>query len=234
MVLHRIYIVEDDDNIRDLVVYALKSASFEGVGFENAKTFFDAVRSKQPDLVLLDIMLPEVDGIAILKSLKGDSETCELPVIMLTAKGSEYDRVKGLDLGADDYITKPFSVLELVSRIKAVLRRSETQHKPDELTVGDVTIYIDKREVVSGGENAVLTFKEFELLCYLMQNKGIVLSRDKIMEHIWGFDFEGESRTVDMHIKTLRQKLGSGSEIIKTIRNVGYKVDVNHPFSVRS
>ena len=225
IVLPKIYIVEDDDNIRELVVYALKTAGFDGVGFESAKPFFDAVHKEHPDLVLLDIMLPEVDGLSILKNLKYESRASKLPVIMLTAKGSEYDRVKGLDLGADDYITKPFSVLELISRIKAVLRRSEVPHKSAEITIGNVTVSIDRREVVSDGEHVSLTFKEFELLCYLMQNKGIVLSRDKIMEHIWGFDFEGESRTVDMHIKTLRKKLGGGSEIVKTIRNVGYKVE---------
>ena len=220
----KIYVVEDDKNIRDLILYALDSAAFEGFGFESVHGFFEAITVAMPDLILLDIMLPEVDGITILKKLKSAKETGALPVIMLTAKGSEYDKVKGLDLGADDYITKPFSVLELISRIKAVLRRNKKASTADEISIGNVTITPSKREVIINGNSANLTFKEFELLHYLMQNKGIVISRDKIIEQIWGFDFGGESRTIDMHIKTLRKKLGIGSEIIKTVRNVGYKV----------
>ena len=220
----RIFIVEDDDNIRDLVLYALKSAGFDGTGFESPKEFCRALQNQAPDLVLLDIMLPGADGLSVLKSLKSDRATSELPVIMLTAKGSEFDRVTGLDLGADDYITKPFSVLELISRVKAVLRRRGKESKATLFAVGNVLVFLDKRQVVADGQTVALTFKEFELLCYLMQNKGIVISREKIMEQVWGFDFEGESRTVDMHIKTLRQKLGNGSGIIKTVRNVGYKV----------
>ena len=219
----KIYIIEDDDNIRELVMYALDSSNFKSVGFENPSDFWKTLKNEIPDLVLLDIMLPNEDGITILKKLKNDSATKELPVIMLTAKGSEYDRVKGLDLGADDYITKPFSVLELISRIKAVLRRSSGIENNNTITIGAVTICLDKRNVVSEGETIVLTFKEFELLHYLMQNKDIVLDRERILEKIWGFDFEGESRTVDVHVKTLRQKLKNGGEIIKTIRNVGYK-----------
>ena len=219
----KVYIIEDDDNIRELVMYALDTSNFKSVGFENSAIFWKALKNEVPDLVLLDIMLPNEDGITILKKLKSDNKTKELPVIMLTAKGSEYDRVKGLDLGADDYITKPFSVLELISRIKAVLRRSTSIENNNIITIGNVTIYLDKRNVVSEGESIVLTFKEFELLHYLMQNRDIVLDREKILERVWGFDFEGESRTVDVHIKTLRQKLKNGGEIIKTIRNVGYK-----------
>ena len=221
--MSKIYIIEDDDNIRELVMYALDSSNFKSVGFENPSDFWKTLKNEIPDLVLLDIMLPNEDGITILKKLKNDSATKELPVIMLTAKGSEYDRVKGLDLGADDYITKPFSVLELISRIKAVLRRSSGIENNNTITIGAVTICLDKRNVVSEGETIVLTFKEFELLHYLMQNKDIVLDRERILEKIWGFDFEGESRTVDVHVKTLRQKLKNGGEIIKTIRNVGYK-----------
>lgn len=224
--MSKIFIIEDDDNIRELVLYALHSSGFECAGFESDKEFFDVIQSSMPDLLLLDIMLPGEDGIAILKALKSSGKTNGLPVIMLTAKAAEYDRVKGLDLGADDYITKPFSVLELISRIKAVLRRSELKKPQKGLIIDPVSIYPEKRSVTVNSKNIDLTYKEFELLYYLMQNEGIVLTREKIMEKIWGFDFEGETRTVDMHIKTLRQKLKGGGTIIKTIRGVGYKAGV--------
>jgi len=220
----KVYVVEDDDNIRELVLYALQ-ASFTAQGFEDPDDFDKAMKEELPDLVLLDIMLPGEDGIAILKRLRSSSKTDRLPVIMLTAKGSEYDRVKGLDLGADDYITKPFSVLELVSRIKAVLRRTGPKHKESTLFALDmVELDTEKHTVQVGGQNVALTYKEFELLGLLMENSGLVLSRDKIMSAVWGTDFECETRTVDMHIKTLRQKLGAGGEIIKTVRGIGYKV----------
>jgi len=222
----KIYIVEDDDNIRDLVLYSLQT-EFTARGFERSKDFDKAMETELPDLVLLDIMLPDEDGIAILKRLRSSHKTNMLPVIMLTAKGSEYDRVKGLDLGADDYITKPFSVLELASRIRAVLRRTGQKDSGSTLFVcNNVELNTEKHTVRVEGENITLTYKEFELLQLLMENAEVVLSRDKIMSAVWGTDFEYESRTVDMHIKTLRQKLLSGGEIIKTIRGVGYKASV--------
>ena len=220
----KVYIVEDDDNIRELVLYALQP-DFTVQGFECSEDFDKAMGAELPDLVLLDIMLPDEDGIAILKRLRNNNKTKQLPVIMLTAKSGEYDRVKGLDLGADDYITKPFSVLELVSRIRAVLRRAG--QKDDESTLfvwGNVELDIQKHTVKVEGEVIALTYKEFELLQLLMENRELVLSRDKIMSAVWGTNAEYETRTVDMHIKTLRQKLGSGSEIVKTVRGVGYKV----------
>ena len=220
----KIYIVEDDDNIRELVLYALQ-ADFTAKGFECSGDFDKALETDLPDLVLLDIMLPDEDGIAILNRLKKDNKTKHLPVIMLTAKSGEYDRVKGLDLGADDYITKPFSVLELVSRIRAVLRRAGQKNDENTLFVFDnVELDTKKHTVKVDGEIIALTYKEFELLQLLMENTELVLSRDKIMSAVWGTNVEYETRTVDMHIKTLRQKLGSGGEIVKTVRGVGYKV----------
>lgn len=222
----KIFIVEDDDNIRELILYALKTTDYKARGFETADDFWQAIVSDMPDLLLLDIMLPGDDGITILKNIKNNKKIKDLPVIMLTAKNSEYDRVMGLDLGADDYITKPFSVLELISRIRAVLRRSGyTNNDNEPFICGNVELDAEKHLVTVDDTPIVLTFKEFELLQYLMENKGIVLTRDKIMSNVWGIDFEGESRTVDMHIKTLRQKLENGSNIIKTVRGVGYKLE---------
>ena len=229
--MQKIYIVEDDDNIREMILYALSSTEFEGIGFADGKTFRSALDQSVPALLLLDIMLPGEDGLAILESLKHSPKFSAIPVIMLTAKGSEYDRIKGLDLGADDYITKPFSILEVLSRIRAVLRRCNVKDE-NMLSLGNITLYPDKRSVFVPSENESdtlreisLTYKEFELLRYLMTNEGIVLSRDKLLEHIWGFDYGGESRTVDMHIKSLRQKLAHCGSYIKTVRNVGYKAD---------
>ena len=221
--MQKIFIVEDDDNIREMVLYALTSAEFEAEGFADGEAFWSALERTAPSLLLLDIMLPGEDGITILKRLKQSSRHKSIPVIMLTAKGTEYDRIKGLDLGADDYITKPFSVLEVISRTRAVLRRCGTDSAPT-LEIGKIVLHTDKRSVLADGEEAVLTFKEFELLHYLMVNEGIVLTRDKLLEEVWGFDYNGESRTVDMHIRSLRQKLGECGEVIKTVRNVGYKV----------
>lgn len=220
----KIYVVEDDDNIRELVLYALQS-DFVVEGFGCAGDFYKALKRELPELVLLDIMLPDEDGISILKKLRNGSKTQMLPVIMLTAKGSEYDRVKGLDLGADDYITKPFSVLELVSRIKAILRRVKGKdNKKESLVFDNVTLDAEKHVVTVADEIVILTYKEFELLQLLMENEDIVFNRDRIMSVIWGTDFEFETRTVDMHIRTLRKKLGVGGEIIKTVRGIGYKV----------
>ena len=222
--MQRIFILEDDENIRELVLYALKP-EFSAAGFSCPAEFWQAIKTEIPGLLLLDIMLPEENGISILKQLKSSSRTRSLPVILLTAKTDEYDRVKGLDTGADDYITKPFSVLELVSRVRAVLRRSApTDDITERLKIGSVTMYPDRRVVTVNDENISLTYKEFELLQYLMDNRDTVLSRDRIMSQVWGTDIEIETRTVDMHIKTLRQKLGPGGDIIRTIRGVGYKV----------
>ena len=220
----KVYIVEDDENIREIVIYALNSAGFDAVGFETGREFFKAIEIELPSLALLDIMLPEDDGLAILKRLRSALRTNKLPVIMLTAKDSEYDKIKGLDMGADDYISKPFGVMELISRINAVLRRSGIE-QDSKLGAAGLTLDHARREVRVDGELVKLTFKEYELLYYLMLNTGLVMSREKIVGAVWGYDFEGESRTIDMHIKTLRQKLGAAGNLIKTVRNVGYKLE---------
>lgn len=222
----KIYVVEDDENIRDLVVYALTSAGYGAVGFESGEEFFPFLMKEEPDLVLLDIMLPGEDGLSILTRISQLKPAKNIPVIMLTARSSEYDRVRGLDSGADDYIVKPFSVLELISRVKAVLRRygANTTDPGGLLLYKNIHMDIKKHDVSLDGASLSLTFKEFELLQMLLINKDIVLSREKIMNQVWGMDFEGESRTVDMHIKSIRQKLGSSGKYIKTIRSVGYKL----------
>jgi len=219
-----IWIVEDDEDIREIVQYALKSAEFTTHGFESGDGFFTMLENGAPDLVMLDIMLPGEGGLEILKRLR--SKYPALPVMMLTAKSSEFDKVKGLDAGADDYLTKPFSVLELLSRVKALLRRSglEAISCEDEFSHESIKMYHRKRAVTVNDKIVELTFKEYELLHYLLLNKNIVLAREKILEAVWGYDFEGESRTLDMHIKRLRQKLGDAGEHIKTVRNVGYKL----------
>lgn len=218
-----IYCVEDDDSIRELICYALKSGGYQAEGFAESGDFWRRMEESTPRLVLLDIMLPGEDGMQLLHKMKSDAAQRNIPVIMLTAKTTELDKVAGLDAGADDYITKPFSVLELLSRVRAVLRRSQPTGA-ETLSCGEVTMDPLRRTVISGSHPVELTYKEFELLCYMMRNCDIVLSRTRLMENVWGFDFEGESRTVDMHIKTLRQKLGAGGSIIKTVRGVGYKV----------
>jgi two-component system alkaline phosphatase synthesis response regulator PhoP len=218
-----IYCVEDDQNIRELVVYTLQMTGFETCGFANGRAFFNGLSQELPDLVLLDIMLPDEDGIEILKKLRASSATKELPVIMLTAKGAEYDKVIGLDSGADDYITKPFGMMELISRIKAVLRRSTPKTVLSELAAGGITINVDRHLVVVNGEEIHLTLKEFELLRYLMENQGIVITRDQILENVWGYEFDGETRTVDVHIRALRQKLQERGKSIETVRGVGYR-----------
>ena len=222
-----IYYVEDDTSIRELVLYALKTAEFQVMGFENAASFYKRMKEQQPDLILLDIMLPDEDGVSILKKLKSRPDTENIPVIMMTAKSSEYDKVLGLDSGADDYITKPFGVMELISRVKAVIRRSDRSKGSagEVLKIGELVLDEQKHEVYARGQEVSLTFKEFELLSYLMKNRGLVLYRDKILNTIWNYEYEGESRTVDVHIGSLRQKLGTCGDFIKTIRGIGYKIE---------
>ncbi|MCL2856383.1 MAG: response regulator transcription factor [Oscillospiraceae bacterium] len=223
--MRKIYIVEDDEDIREIVMYALRSAGFEAADFERGEDFFAALDTGLPALVLLDIMLPGDDGLSILKKLRNASQTKTLPIIMLTAKGSELDKVKGLDLGADDYISKPFGVMELISRVNAMLRRSGTTSRSnDQIEYGGILLDNTRRAVSINDEGVTLTYKEYELLHYLILNRGMALDREKIMETIWGYDFVGESRTLDMHIRSLRQKLGPAGGHIKTIRNVGYKL----------
>ena len=206
-------------------MFALKNSGYVVEEFENAKSFFSRSVEKVPDLVLLDIMLPDMDGLEIVKKLRSRPDTVRVPIILVTAKTTELDKVKGLDIGADDYLTKPFGVMELISRVKALLRRSRALQDDKQLVLGDITLDSERREVHVGGELCELTFKEFELLKLLMVNAGIVLHRDTIMSDVWGTDYEGESRTLDMHIKTLRQKLGEAGNMIKTVRNVGYKME---------
>ena len=221
-----IVIIEDDQDIRELVLYTLKSNQFDGLGFESGRQFFDAnLKRKDIDLILLDVMLPEMDGLKILDKLRNISEFVDIPIIMLTAKNSEMDKVKALDLGADDYVVKPFGVLELMSRIQARLRRVQ---KADVLVFHEISFNKDKYEVRVDGEVIELTNKEFELLEYLLKNPEIVISREKLLEKIWGYDFEGESRTLDIHVSTLRKNLKSASKYIQTVRGVGYKLGEKH------
>ena len=219
-----IYIVEDDSNISELVVYTLKMAGFDAQSFTCGTELFKHLENNIPELILLDIMLPGEDGIIILKKIRKTFQTHKIPVIMLTAKGSEYDKVTGLDCGADDYVTKPFGMMELVSRIKAVLRRSGKVEDRMDMDISGVHVNVKKHEVTVEGKEISLTLKEFELLEKLMRNQGIVLTRDQLLTEIWGYDFDGETRTVDVHIRTLRQKLGEKGEIIQTVRGVGYRV----------
>lgn len=222
-----IYIVEDDIEVREMETYALKSSGFDVMAFECGKVMDEQVKTRVPDLFILDIMLPGEDGLNILKRLRVQENTKDIPVIMLTAKGTELDKVKGLDLGADDYIAKPFGVLEFISRVRAVLRRSERSSSEStealNLVLGGVTLDDQRRSVTVGGIAVELTFKEYELLKLLMSRPGTVFSRQQILEKIWGIDFDMDTRTVDMHVKTLRQKLGSHGSIVQTVRNVGYK-----------
>lgn len=218
-----IYCVEDDKNIRELVTYTLATTGMKVVGLEDGKRFWQAMKTERPELILLDIMLPGEDGMEILKKLKSNSATRDIPVIMVTARTSEYDKVIGLDGGADDYITKPFGMMELVSRIKAVLRRIAPKEKKI-LTAGDVVMDIGQHKVMVSGEEITLTLKEFELLGKLLENRNIVLTRDQLLADIWGYDYIGETRTVDVHIRTLRQKLKTSGELIETVRGVGYRI----------
>lgn len=220
-----IYIVEDDKNIREIEAFALKNSGYQIRDFECAAQFYAKMEEKLPNLILLDVMLPDEDGLNIVKRIRNNPESRKIPVIMVTAKTTELDKVKGLDMGADDYLTKPFGVMELISRVKALLRRCEGAEDEKYYSVRDLLLDVEKHTVSVEGENIELTYKEYELLRLLMQNAGIVTSRETILERVWGTDFEGESRTLDMHIKTLRQKLGSAGSMIKTIRNVGYIIE---------
>lgn len=219
-----IYYAEDDKSIRELVIYTLKSTGFSACGVENGEALFEAIQQEKPELILLDIMLPGEDGLSILKKLRENAATKSIPVIMVTAKGSEYDKVKGLDCGADDYITKPFGMMETVSRIKAVLRRAGNNEQKDIYTYKSICLNSRSHVITVDGAPVELTFKEFELLKYLLQNEGTVLTRDMLLEKIWGYDFDGETRTADVHIRTLRAKLGGAGQYIETVRGVGYRI----------
>ena len=220
-----IYLVEDDDNIRELVVYTLNSTGFESCGFSTPSEFYRAVEKNVPSLILLDIMLPEEDGLSILTKLKASPKTEDVPVIMLTAKDTELDKVKGLELGADDYIVKPFGMMELVARVKARLRSSKSKAAAmSEYRIKGLYVCPEKHIIEVDGKAVQLTLKEFEVLCLLLQNRNVVLTRDRILNTIWGYSFDGENRTVDVHIRTLRQKLGTAGDIVETIRGIGYKI----------
>lgn len=219
-----IYFLEDDNNIRELVVYTLNSTGLEAKGFSKPSDFWKAVEQRLPCLILLDIMLPEEDGLSILKRIRNSPELKHLPVIMLTAKGSEYDKVIGLDLGADDYLPKPFGMMELVARVKALLRRTEQTKTENEYSLGGLYVNPSKHIVTVNGRPVSLTIKEFQLLCLLLENKGLVFSREQLLDRVWGYTFDGESRTVDVHIRTLRKKLGECGNLIETVRGIGYKI----------
>lgn len=219
-----IYLLEDDTNIRNFVVYALNSSGLETEGFELPSRFWAAVGKNKPSMAILDIMLPEEDGLSVLRKLRGNSETKDLPIIMLTAKSTEYDKVIGLDGGADDYVTKPFGTMELVARVKALLRRAEPVGDSKDYTIGPLFLSPAKHIIQVEGNDVVLTLKEFQLLCYLIRNKGNVMTRDQILQEIWGYEFDGENRTVDVHIRTLRSKLGKAGDLIETVRGIGYRI----------
>jgi len=218
-----IYAVEDDKNILEIEMFALKNSGYQVDGFECAGDFYKKLEERLPDLILLDVMLPDEDGLEIVKKLRKRPDTKKLPVIMVTAKSTEIDKVKGLDLGADDYLTKPFGVMELIARVKAMLRRTMEEEKF--LSLGDIFLDDEKHTVYVKDVPCALTFKEYELLKLLLHNAGIVVTREIILERVWGIDFEGESRTLDMHIRTLRQKLGEAGAMIRTVRNVGYMIE---------
>ena len=220
-----IWCVDDDNTIRDIEVYTLTQTGFEAKGFADGLSMLEALKTEKPELIVLDIMLPGKDGVEVLKEIRQSPETRKIPVIMATAKGTEMDKIQGLDTGADDYLVKPFGVMEMVSRIKAVLRRCEPDEKEEVLSIGEITLSDKEHLVTVNGEKVVLTFKEFEILKLFMQSPGIVFSRDKLLSEVWGIDYLGESRTVDMHIKTLRQKLGDAGTIIETVIGVGYKME---------
>ena len=221
-----IYCVEDESNIRELLVYTLEATGFKAKGFADGKGLRAALKEQIPDMILLDLMLPGEDGYSILEKLKKDENTRDIPIIMVTAKDAEYDKVKGLEAGADDYITKPFGMMEFVARIKAVLRRTNRNSNTDkELKCGDLRILVGRHEVFWKDEKIELTRKEFELLVYLVENRGLVMSRNQILCQVWGYEFEGETRTVDVHVRSFRQKLGEAGNMVETVRGVGYRID---------
>ena len=222
-----IYLLEDDDSIRKLVVYALESQGFEALGFASPEAFWEQMKKRRPALVLLDIMLPGEDGLSILKKLRQSAATAALPIIMLTAKNTEFDRVSGLNLGADDYISKPFGMMELIARVRAVLRRADKSAAPKEYALGSLYLCPERHEIKVGGEDVALTFKEFSLLCVLAENRGKVLSRTVLMDRVWGLEAEYENRTLDVHIRTLRAKLGDAGKYIETVRGIGYRLTVD-------
>ena len=220
-----IWCVEDDASIRDIEVYALRSTGFEATGFENGTSFWQALQHETPELVVLDVMLPGLDGIELLRRMRASDAYSHIPVVMATAKGSEYDKIQGLDLGADYYLTKPFGVMELVSCVKAVLRRCAPQKVSQLLTPRDLSLDPERHTITVNGARVDLTLKEFELLRLLLLHPGVAFTREKLMERVWGTDYLGETRTVDMHVRTLRQKLGACGEMIETVRGVGYRLE---------
>ena len=223
-----IWCVEDDASIRDIEVYALSSTGFEARGFEDGDSFWDALQAEKPELVILDVMLPGKDGVTLLKMMKASEELRDIPVIMATAKGSEYDKIPSLDLGADDYLVKPFGIMEMVSRVKAVLRRCKPKPSGSLLKLDGLVLNPDEHTVSVDGERIALTYKEYELLHLFLSHPGIAFTREQLLSNVWNTEYLGETRTVDMHIRTLRQKLGAYSHIIETIRNVGYRLENKH------
>ena len=223
-----IWCVEDDSSIRDIEVYALTSVGFEAKGFEDGDSFWNALQSEKPDLVVLDVMLPGKDGVILLKLMKAAEAFRDIPVIMATARGSEYDKIQSLDLGADDYLVKPFGIMEMVSRVKAVLRRCRPVKETKLFQLGGLVLNPDEHTVTVDGERIVLTYKEYELLYLFLSQPGIAFTREQLLSSVWNAEYLGESRTVDMHIRTLRQKLGKYGHIIETVRNVGYRLEARH------
>lgn len=223
-----IWCVEDDSSIRDIEVYALTSTGLEAQGFEDGDSFWNALQNQQPDLVVLDVMLPGKDGVTLLKMMKDSQEFCNIPVIMATAKGSEYDKIQSLDLGADDYLVKPFGIMEMVSRVKAVLRRCKPKASTSLLKLDGLVLNPKEHTVTIDGERVILTYKEYELLYLFLSQPGIAFTREQLLSNVWNTEYLGETRTVDMHIRTLRQKLGVYGHIIETVRNVGYRLENNY------
>ena len=221
----KIWCVEDDASIRDIEIYTLNPTGFEARGFENGEDFFAALAGETPDLVILDVMLPGMDGVSILRKMKESAATRQLPIIMATAKGMEYDKIQSLDLGADDYLVKPFGMMEMVSRVRAVLRRCAPLGEGNVLRAGNLTVNLDERTVTANGNRVNLTYKEFELLKLFLSHPKMVFTRDQLLSNVWNIDYAGETRTVDVHIQTLRQKLGDCGRMIETVRNVGYRLE---------
>ena len=223
-----IWCVEDDSSIRDIEVYALTSTGFEAMGFEDGDSFWNALQQAIPELVVLDVMLPGKDGVTLLKMMKEHDRFRDIPVIMATAKGTEYDKIQSLDLGADDYLVKPFGIMEMVSRVKAVLRRCKPIKQTNRLKISGLVLNSDEHTVEVDGERVILTYKEYELLHLFLSQPGIAFTREQLLSSVWNTEYMGETRTVDMHIRTLRQKLGNYGHIIETVRNVGYRLEAKH------